>query len=259
MHKPESSVSAFRSRLRSGELLAGTFVKTPGMMLAEVLAATDLDLLCFDAEHSPFERRDLDAAILASRAADMPSIIRVPGSAPEPIANALDCGATGVLVPHVDSVEKARSVAKSCRYGEGGRGYAGSPRSAGYGTRSIADTLALNRMETTLLAQIEDPAALPEIDRIAAVDGIDCLFIGMLDLTVALGEDSTTAPAVAAAAGRICRAAANAGIPVGIFVPSVLQVPYWKAQGVSLFLLSSDHAFLRQGANSLAGSVAAAD
>lgn len=259
MQNPESSVSTFRSRLRSGKLLVGTFVKTPSMMLAEVLAATDLDLLCFDAEHSPYDRRDLDASILASRAADMPSIIRVQDSSPELIANALDCGATGVLLPHVDSLEKARSVAKSCRYGESGRGYAGSPRSAGYGTRTISENLALSRMETTVIAQIEDPAALPEIEQIAAVDGIDCLFIGMMDLTVALKEDSATAPAVVEAANRICRAAGNAGVPVGIFVPLVSQISYWKMRGVSLFLLSSDHAFLRQGANSLAGSVTAQD
>lgn len=259
MQKTESSVGTFRSRLRSGKLLAGTFVKTPSMMLAEVLAATDLDLLCFDAEHSPYDRRDLDASILASRAADMPSIIRVQDSSPGPIANALDCGATGVLVPHVDSVKKAQSIAKSCRYGEGGRGYAGSPRSGGYATRPIAEMLEHNRAQTTVIAQIEDPAALPEIDRIAAVEGIDCLFIGMMDLTVALGEDSTTAPAVVEAADRICLAAGNAGVPVGVFVPSVSQAPYWKELGVSLFLLSSDHAFLRQGANSLAQSVAALD
>ena len=259
MHNPDTSTGTFRSRLKNGELLTGTFVKTPSMMLAEVLAATDLDLLCFDAEHSPFERRDLDAAILAARAADMPSIVRVSGSSPEPIADALDCGATGVLVPHVDSVEKARSIAKSCRYGEGGRGYAGSPRSAGYGTRSIPDMLNLNREQTTVIAQIEDSAALSEIDRIAAVGGIDCLFIGMMDLTVALGEDSATAPAVLEAADRICRAAGNADVPVGVFAPSVSQVPYWKELGVSLFLLSSDHAFLRQGANSLVQSVAAPD
>ena len=257
MQQPESSVSTFRSRLRSGELLAGTFVKTPSMMLAEVLAATELDVLCFDAEHSPYDRRDLDAGILAARNADMPSIVRVPDSSPAHITNALDCGATGVLVPHVDSLEKAWTVAKSCRYGEGGRGYAGSPRSAGYGARSMADIFALNRTQTTLVAQIEDPVALPEIDRIAAVEGIDCLFIGMMDLTVALGEDSASAPAVVEAATRICRAAGNAGIAVGIFVPLVAQIPFWKQQGVSLFLLSSDHAFLRQGASSLARSVTA--
>lgn len=240
-------------------MLAGTFVKTPSMMLAEILSATDLDLLCFDTEHSPYDRRDLDASIFASRAADMPSIVRVPTGSPEQLANALDCGATGVLVPHVDSLEKAQSVAKSCRYGEGGRGFAGSPRSADYGTRSIAEIVALNRDETTVIAQIEDPAALKEIDRIAAVEGIDCLFIGMMDLTVALREESATAPAVVEAANRICRAAGKADVPVGIFVPSVSQIPFWKEQGVSLFLLSSDHAFIRQGANALAGSVAAAD
>jgi 2-keto-3-deoxy-L-rhamnonate aldolase RhmA len=77
------------------------------MMVAEVLASTDLDVACFDAEHSPFDRRDIDSCLLAFRSAQKPALVRVASSSADQILNALDCGATGVVIPHVDSPEKA--------------------------------------------------------------------------------------------------------------------------------------------------------
>ena len=238
----------FRKRLLAGELMIGTFAKTPSMMLAEVLGQTDLDAVCVDAEHSPFDRRDLDAAIFAYRTAHKPCLVRVPTSAPDQLLNALDCGASGVVIPHVASVEKALACAAASRFGDGGRGYAGSTRAAGYGANTIADNLALNTRETTVIAQIEDLDALPVIEGIAAVDGIDCLFIGMMDLTVALQASNAKAQAVVAAAERICEAAVAANRRVGIFLPDPADIPFWVERGVSLFLLSSDHAFIKQGA-----------
>jgi 2-keto-3-deoxy-L-rhamnonate aldolase RhmA len=241
----------FRQRLLGGDLLIGTFVKTPSMMLAEVLAQTELDVVCIDAEHSPFDRRDIDASVLAYRAANKPSLVRVPSSAPEQILNALDCGATGIVIPHVDTADKAKACAAASRFGDGGRGYAGSTRAAAYGGRKIAENLQLNQDENTVIAQIEDLAALNCIDEIAAVKGIDCLFIGMMDLTVALGADNAKDPAVIEAAEKICRAAQSADRRLGIFVPDVADIPFWRERGVSLFLLASDHAFIRQGAATL--------
>jgi 2-keto-3-deoxy-L-rhamnonate aldolase RhmA len=243
-----SDVATFRSRLLSQELLVGTFVKTPSMMVAEVLAQTDLDVVCIDAEHSPFDRRDIDQSLFAYSAANKPSLVRVPSSSPEQILNALDCGATGVVVPHVDSVEKAEACARASRYGDGGRGYAGSTRAAAYGGNKIAENLIHNTNETTVIAQIEDLAALDCIDGIAAVEGIDCLFIGMMDLTVALGQDSAKAPEVLAAAEKICAAATAVNRSLGIFVPDAADIPFWQERGVRLFLLASDHAFIKQGA-----------
>lgn len=242
------TVNNFRSRLLEKELLVGTFVKTPSMMVAEVLAQTSLDVMCIDAEHSPFDRSDIDLSLKAYRAADKPALVRVQSMAPEHILNALDCGATGIVVPHVDSAEKAKAVAKASRYGDGGRGYAGSTRAAGYGGNSVAKNLAQNAEETTVIAQIEDLAALDCIDEIAAVEGIDCLFLGMMDLTVALGEESAKAEAVVAAAERVCKAAVAADRRLGIFVPDAADIPYWQDRGVSLFLMASDHAFIKQGA-----------
>ena len=119
----------------------------------------------------------------------------------------LDCGATGVLVPHVATAARARDVAAACRYQGGRRGYSGSPRHAGYGASGMWKTVEAADAATTVIAQIEDPEALDEIDAIAAVDGIDALFIGRGDLAVALGAKSSDAPEVRRAVERIAQAA----------------------------------------------------
>jgi len=241
----------FKARLLNGDFLVGTFQKTPSMMISEVLAKTDLDAVCIDAEHSPFDRRDIDACAFAFRAEGMPSLVRPASSAPEQILNALDCGATGVVVPHVDSVEKAQIVAKVSRYGPGGRGYAGSTRAAQYTGRSIKENIAHNQSENVVIAQIEDLSALEVIDNIASVEGIDCLFIGMADLAVSLGCHSLTEQPVIDAAIKICAAAQRADRRTGIFVGDFNDVAFWREHGVTLFLLASEHGFIKQGASNL--------
>ena len=115
----------------------------------------------------------------------------------------------------------------------------------------MAALLADSAAETTVIAMIEDIEAVEAIDEIAAVEGIDCLFIGCIDLTVALAVDSPNDPAVVAMMEKICAAGRAAGKAVGMFVPRVEEAAKWQERGVSLFLLSSDHGFLRQGANNL--------
>ena len=242
----------FRQRLAAGEQLLGTFIKTPSPMVCEVLAGSALDVLCIDAEHSPFDRLAQDQCIHAVRSAGMASLVRVPSRAPEHILNALDCGATGVVVPHVTSPQIAEQVGRAAHFGAGGRGYAGSTRAAGYTRKAMAAHREDSAGETTVIIQIEDVEAVDAIDEIAAVDRVDCLFVGRIDLTVALGAASPTDPVVVAAVEKICRSAADAGRPVGMFVGDLDELPRWQAAGASLFLLASDHGFLLQGAAALA-------
>lgn len=240
-----------KARIAAGEALLGTFVKTPHPHVVEVLATTGLDCLCIDAEHAPFDRRDVDLCIMAARAGQMLMLVRTPSSAPEAILNALDCGADGIVVPHIRSAAEAQALARCAQYGPGGRGYAGSSRAAGYGSVAMAAHLAASAARTVVIAQIEDVEALDAIDAIAAVEGIDALFIGRIDLTIALGCDSPDDPRVIAAVERIVAACVAAARPVGMFVSRASDVPSWRAKGVGLFLLESDHVFLRGGAAAL--------
>jgi len=251
MPSQPSSRPPFRDRLLSGERLIGTFVKTPSPIIAEVLSLTGLDCLCFDAEHAPFDRSAIDGALAMTRAARMPALVRVPTATTEHILNALDCGATGIVAPHIRNAAEAAALARACRYGAGGRGYAGSSRAAGYTGRSMAEHLARSAAETAVIAQIEDPEAVDDIDAIAAVDGIDALFVGRVDLTVAYGAASQDDPRVTAAVERICAAGMRHGRRVGMFLARAGDAPLWSGRGASLFLLGSDHGFLLQGAANL--------
>jgi staphyloferrin B biosynthesis citrate synthase len=241
----------FKQRIAAGEALLGTFLKTPHPHIVEVLASSGLDCVVIDAEHAPFDRRDIDACVMAARLGRVPVLVRTPSNAPEQILNALDCGADGVLVPHVRSAAEAHAVAASAHYGVGGRGYAGSSRAAGYGTASMPDHKAASAAKTVVIAQIEDVEALEEIDAIAAVEGIDALFVGRIDLTVSLGCESPDDERVIAAVDRIVAACIAAGRPVGMFVSRTGDVATWREKGATLFLLGSDHGFVRDGAKAL--------
>jgi 2-keto-3-deoxy-L-rhamnonate aldolase RhmA len=240
-----------KAKLSAREPLVGTWLKTPSPMVCEVLGNTELDLVCIDAEHAPFDRLVQDQCLNALRAAGKPSLVRVPAARHELVLNALDCGATGVVVPHVTSAEMAREVVAMSHFGAGGRGYAGSTRAAAYTGKPMADHLRDSANETVVVAQIEDIEAVEAIDSIASVAGIDCLFVGRIDLTVALGAKSPADPAVVEAVERICAAGLEAGVPVGMFLGDLSELEHWKARGASLFLLSSDHGFLLQGAAAL--------
>lgn len=245
-------IHAFRRRLLDGEPLLGTFVKTPSPVVCEVLSATPLDALCLDAEHAPFGRVEMDTCLAVTLLSDMPTLVRVPSAAPPAILNALDCGAGGVVIPHVRSAEEAARAAAACRFGRGGRGYAGSTRAAGFGAKAIGDHLRDSAERTAVIAQIEDVEAVEAIDDIAGVEGIDCLFIGRIDLTVALAAAGPDAPEVVEAVETVCASASRAGRRVGMFVSDPAEVPGWQKRGASLFLLSSDHGFLKSGAAALA-------
>lgn len=249
------SFVTFRSRMLAGDKLAGTFMKTPSHDVVEVLALSGLDFICLDAEHSAFDRAALDACMAVARALDFPVLVRVASGTPEAILQALDMGAVGVVVPHVDSVEKARAVAKSARFGLGGRGFAGSTRWAGYATRTMPDLLARSRDETVVIAQIEEPSGVDAADAIAAVDGIDGLFLGPADLSVSYGhdgQDNADLPRAFEACGAATKAHGKAFIS---WVSSPEQAQERAHHGLTVFFIASEHAWMLQGAKAAAKAI----
>lgn len=254
---PGARPPSFRARLRAGELLVGTFVKTPSAVIAEILGLTALDCVCLDAEHAPFGRVELDACLMALTAAGMPALVRVPANDPAHILNALDGGAAGVVIPHVTTAEGARSAVRASHYGPGGRGYAGSPRAARYTTRPMQEQRALAADTTVVVAQIEDAAALDALDEICRVPGLDAIFVGRMDLTVSLGVDSPSHHEVVMAVERIVEAGRRAGVAVGMFVPTAGEVPRWLTQGATFYLLGSDQTFVLDGARAMVADIRA--
>ena len=179
--------------------------------------------------------------------------MRVSGHSPHGIRHALDSGATGILVPHVTTAEEAKAIVAAAHFGEGGRGYAGSPRAANYTGKGMATYLKESREQTTVIVQIEDIAALDNVDDIAR-SGVDALFVGRNDLAVAMGV-SPADENVISAVRRICTEARDAGIAVGMFTGDLAELPAWIETGSTFFLLSSEQSMVIASANALAEQV----
>lgn len=235
-----------KNTLNNTELL-GTFVKTPHPHIIEVLALADLSFIVLDAEHAPFDRTSLDSCILAARANQLPCVVRVQDSQPSTILNALDCGATGIQIPHVCSAEQAEKLVKMSHYGEGGRGYAGSSRAAKYATKPMANHLKDSKKNTVVIAQIEDPEGVINAESIAEVEGIDALFIGQVDLAVSYGAESVSNECVREASIKIIKAAQQVGKPVGMFVANAELAREWGELGVNFFCVGSEHKMIIDG------------
>jgi 2-keto-3-deoxy-L-rhamnonate aldolase RhmA len=234
------------TRLHSAEKLSGTFIKTPTGHATEIFGDLGYDFVVIDEEHAPFDRLAVDQALVAARAAHIAALVRVASASASNLLSGLDAGAVGVLVPHVCSAQKATEIAAACRYRGGKRGFSNSPRAGRYGGLSLHQRVEHADGMTTVVAQIEDPEALGQIDAIAEVDGIDALFIGRGDLAVALGVASPEAPSRRRGAHQ--HSARRAGKPIMVFVGNNKDALAMREIGASAFIFSSDQGLMRQAA-----------
>lgn len=238
----------FRQRLRDKQHLLGTFVKTPSPHATEILGHAGFDFVILDAEHAPLDRAALDLMVLAARATNLAALVRVAEGGAAAILSALDCGAAGVMVPHVDSAERAREVVAACRYRGGRRGYSNTTRAGGYGTTPMPRFIAESDEQVACVAMIEDLAALDRLDEIAAVPGLDAFFVGRGDLTAAMELDSSTHPKVHAAVARIAAAAKAANLPIMVLPGTRADASAMAELGATAFVLSNDQSLLMKAA-----------
>lgn len=230
-----------------GRQAVGTFVKTASPHVVEVLGLTGLDFLVVDSEHAPFGRGAIDLMLLASRAAGIPVLVRVPDHASASIAAALDMGAAGVVVPHVDTPEEAAALIAHARFTGGARGYSPSPRYGNYGTKSREQVIEAGDA-SLVVCQIESRTGLDKVEEIARVPGVSALFIGRGDLAQSLGVTSARDPAVMDAVLRICSACAAAGVPVVVALDGEQELAAFHALGVDGYVVGTDQSLLRRAA-----------
>ena len=237
---PES----FQHRLSQRAPLVGSFVKTAAPQVVEIAAIAGLDFVVLDAEHAPFSPADIDHCVLAGRAAAIPVLVRVPDHVGPWIQQALDVGSDGVMVPHVSSVNIAEHVVRSARYINGARGYSNSPRVGRYGTASMADMIEAEDQRAAIIVQIEDRGGMENFVEIAAVPGVDALFIGVADLAAAFQAEGPSDPRMIDIIGKVTSFSAEQGRPCGGFFPQAIDnLPH----GMSFCIVGSDQSFLRTG------------
>jgi 2-keto-3-deoxy-L-rhamnonate aldolase RhmA len=247
---------SFRQRFLAREHLVGTFVKTPATHPIEILGAVGFDFVVIDEEHAPWDRVAIDGGLLAARVSGTAGLVRVAEPTAAKILSVLDDGATGVLVPHVSSPAKAKDIAAACRYRGGRRGFSNTTRAGGFGAVGIWDHVKAGDESVTFIAMIEDPEALENLDGILGTEGLDGVFIGRGDLTVAFGATGMDAPQVRDACDRIFAAAKRAGKPVAVMVSSAEEAARFRGMGASAFIVASDQGFMRQAAMKAYGDIA---
>ena len=241
-------MSEFHQKSIGRTSLVGSFAAIPHPVAVEVMASSGLDFLCIDWEHAQISRDMVETMVRAADVHGVPAMVRVPGHAPEAIQAALDSGAQGVLVPRVSTAAQAAMAVKASRYPPQGERGVGPGRAAGYGYR-IPEYLAAANDRIVLAVQVETAEGLANIDAIAAVDGIDVVFVGPGDLSVSIdafgpaGADKLTE-----AITTIISVTVTHGRTAGIFCASPQNVGRWAAVGASFFVLASDTMFLGAGA-----------
>lgn len=239
-----------KKKLRAGEACFGSWLLTTSADMAEIMAYAGLDFLLIDHEHGQGAIDDAVNQLRAMKGSDCAGVLRVPSNDRIYIKRALDAGVAGIMVPNIDNAEQAKAVVDSCRYApKGTRGAFGGMRAMRYGLNpgyygEVED-------ETLIVVQVENTKAIDNIPEIAAVPGIDIVFIGPRDLSATLGKlNDFSDPAVRQEIERAERAIVKSGKLMGSTAVT---------GKVAREMVERGHRFLISGSDAtLLGSAAAA-
>lgn len=235
-------------RLASG-FLVGTWLTLLDPTVPELLAGSGFDFLVADGEHGPVATSDLVAMLVATRAAQVPVLARVAANEPSRIMHALDSGAAGVLVPQIRTVEDAERAVSWCRYPPTGLRGIAPRRASEYGRHTAAYLASANDLVTCCI-QVETREAVANLDALLRVPGVDALLIGPNDLSAALGHTGDLEhPEVERAIALVRNRSREAGLPLGIWTPSVAVARRRRDEGFDFVTIGADYGFMAAGAD----------
>ena len=235
--------------LAAGEIPIGTMVcEFLTTNVPRLVSSAGVDFVLYDLEHSGFGIDRLRDLLPATNATGVVPLVRVPDAVYDSISRALDLGALGVMIPACESADEARLLVESARFPPQGKRGFGLLYQDVWEPGGLPDTLAKSNAETLLIVQIETTAGLKVVEEIAAVEGIDVLWIGQFDLTASLGIPGQFSTDVFRdAVARIVAAARGAGKHVGMVCGTVEECRAMLSQGLSMIGYSFD-TWLYEGA-----------
>jgi 4-hydroxy-2-oxoheptanedioate aldolase len=247
--------AALRQRLRAGPPLLGTFSIVAAVEIVEIVALAGFDVVVLDMEHGGYEIGNLGPHILAARARGLAPIVRVRWNEPALIGAALDAGAAGVLVPHVQSAADARAVVTAARFPpEGNRGAHPWVRAADYA--AAEDWHARANEDIAVIAMVEGREGVAAIDDILATPGLDAVFLGPVDLAASLGlAGQLDHPQVVQAVRSVIERASTAGVAAACFSPGIAGGRRWLEAGARLVTVGVDTQVLLPAYQALAEGV----
>lgn len=246
-------VNHAKRQLRDGRLAIGLGLRQARTVdIAQIAKTAGFDWLFIDCEHSSMSLDTAAQISAASLAVGVTPLVRVPGHEHHHATRALDNGAQGVVVPHIDTPEDARRIADCCRFPPlGHRSMGGALQQIGFAPMPIDDAARIVNEETLVVAMLESPRGIENCEAIAAVPGIDALLIGTNDLCFELGTPGKfDSPRVVDAYMKVvaaCRKHGKAPGMGGVTTPDLLE--RYIGMGVRLVLAGTDFALLMQAAS----------
>ncbi len=245
-----------KKRLQQGEVLNGCWLNLGSALTAEIVGSAGFDWVLIDLEHGAGNEKDVLSQLQALESSNTAAIVRIESGARQRIHRVLDVGAEGVMCPHINNAEEAKAVADGLRYPpHGSRGVAKMVRATDFGN-NFAEYYA-NANDTIIgIVQIETPEALNHLDDIAAIDGIDVLFIGPADLTMALGIfGQFDHPLFVDAVQRTVAAAQKAGKTTGILLTNPDDYQTFYNLGIRMMACGADATFVAEGSCNMAAKL----
>jgi 2-keto-3-deoxy-L-rhamnonate aldolase RhmA len=252
-HTMKRNKPSFAERLRRGDLLLGTLVSLPSPEITEILACAGFDWLFIDAEHGAFNPQQAQSMLQA--AGECPCVIRVPSDDEVWIKKALDIGAAGIIVPQVHTADQARRIVRACKYSPAGTRGVGIGRAHRYGMEFEHYIKNANR-QTAVILQAESKQAVDNIAEIAAVKGVDAIFIGPYDLSASLNRIGRLKDMkVTRAIDSIVKNCKAEGIKLGYFGVSAEAVKPCIRKGFTLITAGVDTLFVTKSATEMLASL----
>ena len=246
-------INTFKHAILSGKTQLGFWSGLSSHITVEVLANAGFDWLLLDTEHSPNELPMVHSQLQAISQGSAHPIVRPAWNDTVVIKRLLDIGAQTLLIPFVQDADEARRAVAATRYPPlGVRGYSAAARASDYGR--VKDYAKRCEEELCVLVQVETPLALANIEEIAAVDGVDGIFIGPGDLAASMGHiGNPKHPDVVAAIEQAIRRIRACGKPASILSPDETMAHHYIEVGSMFTAVGSDIGILARNAEALAG------
>jgi 2-keto-3-deoxy-L-rhamnonate aldolase RhmA len=241
---------AFRDRLRKGEPLLGTLLSLPSPELAEIAAGAGFDWLFLDMEHGALGPAEVLRMVQAVRE-PCACLVRVPENREMWIKKALDTGAAGIIVPHVNSAAEAEQAVVWSKYPPEGCRSVGFSRDSLYGAR-FQENVEMANARTVVVAQVEHIDGVRAVDSILEVRGVDAVFIGPYDLSASMGKPGRIQDAdIGEAILAVASACLAARVPVGIFSAGIPGAVRALGSGYTLVCAGIDIGLYSEAARGL--------
>jgi 4-hydroxy-2-oxoheptanedioate aldolase len=241
-----------RKQVLAGELMLGIGANLGSSLTVEMIGAAGFDWIWIDCEHGTGDYSELIPQMQAAGIYNTPAIVRIAWNEVPRFKRVLDLGAAGIMVPYVTSAREAEQAASAMRYPpQGIRGVAKFNRACGFGQNFDAYFKQANDNLLTVV-QIETKEAVDRAEDIAAVDGVDVLFIGPLDLSVNMNmADTYEHPDFLQAMDSVATACKKNGKIAGILVPKLDFLQSWIAKGFTFLVVGSDGGCVAGGLKSI--------